>query len=50
MAAYTKEQTELVDLIRKLSQERQEKGLGYDEETCYLNLLKDANSQNLCWW
>lgn len=50
MAAYTKEQFNLIRQIRGLLQREQEGNLSYSELVWLGELQEQANAQNLCWW
>ena len=51
MATYTtKEQIDLVNEIRKLSEANQNGLLDYEGSIYLLELKEDADQQNLCWW
>lgn len=50
MAVYTKEQIELVNQIRALDKKAKFAcNLDYDEQVRLLQLIRAANTQNLCW-
>lgn len=48
MAVYTKEQNELVNVIRKLQKDVEK--LTYEQHLQLCILIEGANAQNLCWW